>query len=277
MVDYTFNPAQASCTIQQSNFQDFNYFFRCGDPREVYPVFVHPYAHPVYLRRGTSDWPNLIQCFFHKEHDVETSHPVSNILDCGSYVGLSAIFFALKYPQAHIVCLEPSPENFEILKLNTRCLPNVTCINKALWSEETTLQLFYDAKDAWGTRVNESPKNTKSDSLTETVTIAGVMKEFEWSEIDILKIDIEGSEKQVFSENTNNWIGCVKTVMCELHDGFIPGCTEAYVNLFSRSGYRSFTSGEFRCFQRQETTEDNSPPIMGPSPQNLTHRSITIF
>ena len=49
-----------------------------------------------------------------------------------------------------------------------------------------------------------------------------------WDHIDILKIDIEGSEKEVF-EASKTWIDKVTVVMAEVHDSLKPGCNQAFM------------------------------------------------
>jgi hypothetical protein len=50
------------------------------------------------------------------------------------------------------------------------------------------------------------------------------MKEMHVCSIDLLKVDIEGAEKEAFE--TCDWIRDVRCLMIELHDGFKPGCSE---------------------------------------------------
>jgi hypothetical protein len=45
--------------------------------------------------------------------------------------------------------------------------------------------------------------------------------------IDILKIDIEGAEKEVF-ESSSIWIGKIGIIMTELHESLRPGCKKAF-------------------------------------------------
>jgi hypothetical protein len=53
------------------------------------------------------------------------------------------------------------------------------------------------------------------------------MEKFQISGIDLLKIDVEGAECEIF-ETSQNWIERVRTICIELHDRLRPGCREAY-------------------------------------------------
>ena len=65
--------------------------------------------------------------------------------------------------------------------------------------------------------------------------------------IDLLKVDIEGAEKEVFG--TCDWIGSVRCLVIELHDRFKPGCREAVSS--ATRGFSKFESGETTLFLRE--------------------------
>ena len=47
------------------------------------------------------------------------------IIDAGGYLGTAAIAFSEAYPDATVVTIEPSPENFALLVQNTAAYPNI--------------------------------------------------------------------------------------------------------------------------------------------------------
>jgi hypothetical protein len=51
--------------------------------------------------------------------------------------------------------------------------------------------------------------------------------------VDILKIDVEGAEREIFS--TCNWMDKVKLLAIELHDRDWPGCSDAVTGDFEKS------------------------------------------
>ncbi|MBH5294795.1 FkbM family methyltransferase [Salmonella enterica] len=53
------------------------------------------------------------------------------IVDCGANIGTSVLHFLEAYPRAHVVAIEPAPDNFALLSRNTEGL-NVTLINKGV-------------------------------------------------------------------------------------------------------------------------------------------------
>ena len=49
------------------------------------------------------------------------------------------------------------------------------------------------------------------------------MQMFDLKKIDILKIDIQGAEKRVFSGDTS-WLNVTTYLFVEVHDRFVDGC-----------------------------------------------------
>jgi hypothetical protein len=64
-------------------------------------------------------------------------------------------------------------------------------------------------------------------------------------QIDLLKLDVEGAERELFSQNPD-WLNNVSAIFIELHDPFVPGCAQAF--------YSALTSRPFRQEQRGDTT-----------------------
>ena len=53
------------------------------------------------------------------------------------------------------------------------------------------------------------------------------MSEYDLKWVDLLKVDIEGAEKEVFG-SPDEWIGSVGAIAIELHDRFKPGCSRSF-------------------------------------------------
>ena len=64
--------------------------------------------------------------------------------------------------------------------------------------------------------------------------------------IDILKIDIETSEKQLFTNNFEKWLPKTKVIIIELHDRMEAGCAKAFFNAINKcyTNYTYSTLGE---------------------------------
>lgn len=90
-------------------------------------------------------------------------------------------------------------------------------LQKGVWDKDTYLEIIDTtvSKDAF--MVKES--NQKSANSIEAITIDTIMQQQGWTGIDILKVDIEGSEKELFSANYQKWLPVTKVIFVEVHDG----------------------------------------------------------
>jgi FkbM family methyltransferase len=189
----------------------------------------------LLVRLGTPDIQVFNEIYHEKEQDWNFEIAPKTILDAGAYTGLSTVYFAMRYPGAKVIAIEPSEENFALLTRNVSTLNNVHTVKAALWSKPSSLVLTDPGYDFWGLRVQESdtfasPGQTEtlvSTSEVHALTVSNLMDNYEVDRVNLLKLDIEGSEKEVFS-NALPWIDRVDAIFVELHDRFKPGCTRAF-------------------------------------------------
>jgi FkbM family methyltransferase len=192
----------------------------------------------VFLRPGTTDQDVYDQIFLIREYDLELGDP-RFIVDAGAHIGMSAVFFASKYPDATVVAIEPEPSNFEILSRNACEYGNIKTIQAGLWSRKTHLRILDSRVDTWSFRVLEDD----SGQGIPAVGIQEILSDFDAGNMDVLKIDIEGSEVEVLN-NAQSWIDSVGVLFIELHDRFRPGCTKALYNALEGHDFEESLSGE---------------------------------
>ena len=83
-----------------------------------------------------------------------------------------------------------------------------------------------------------------SDQSFQAISIAGLMKKYDLEHIDILKMDIEGSEKEIFSDDYKSWLSKVRVLIVEFHDHKIPDCTKTFFKALDDYSYRMRCRGE---------------------------------
>jgi FkbM family methyltransferase len=182
---------------------------------------------PLTLRLGTSDISVFKEIFIDLEYGWVFNTSPSVIVDVGGYIGLSAAFFAHTYPEAMIIAIEPDARNYELLMLNTTRFPNVHAVRAAVWKESGTISLTDPGFGAWGLQVSESYAPLTGGDLIRAVTIDEIRQEFGLDRIHLLKVDVEGSEKEIFS-TADSWISSVDAICIELHDRFKIGCSRSF-------------------------------------------------
>lgn len=195
---------------------------------------------PLLMRTHTSDRDVLWQVFIQREYElVELSNP-KTIIDLGANVGYSAAYFLTKYPSATILAVEPDPDSYAICCSNLAPYgPRAKVIHGAAWPERDTLVLdkgsFGDGRD-WATRVRPAtePQDSKAADNVPAYDLPTLIGLCPTSEIDLLKIDIERSELELFSRGTEAWLPHVKNLCIELHD---PDCAETFFRSLAAYSY----------------------------------------
>ncbi len=205
---------------------------------------LHPHSDAYVLR----------QIFIEEEYKpvvdffgANAAGEVLRIIDAGANIGYTSAYFLRHFPTAKIACIEPDPGNMELLKKNLgRYIDSGAALpfQNALMADENK-DLAIDrtrgeGKD-WAISVTESTAETGLKSIT----VAQIMRELGWQEVDVLKIDIEGAERFVFGENADlSYLRSVKLLAIEIHDEF--GVREDM--------YRQLRENRFLIFNFGETT-----------------------
>lgn len=185
--------------------------------------------YPFKLRVNTSDTTVFYQIFSDREYDNPIDFTPEVIIDAGANIGLTSLFYANKYPNAKIIAIEPDYENFETLLFNTKNYSNITCINCGLWHKDTSLRVsdkFQGGK--WAMVVEEL--DSEEHGSIKAISVNTIISQFQLNQIDILKMDIESAEMEVFSNHYEQWIPKTKMMIVELHDRMKPGCSKAFFN-----------------------------------------------
>ena len=194
------------------------------------PVFWKRLAgikYPVCVRIGTTDVSVLKQTLIERHYDYSLPKPPKIIIDAGANIGLSAVFFANKYPDAVIAAIEPERSNFEILKTNASAYSQIRAFEAALWWENGNIPLMDPDHGHHGFRTIANMEGSQNSRVVKALTVDTVMAELGSEYIDVLKIDIEGAEKVVF-EHSAGWIDRVGVILAELHDEIQFGCVAAF-------------------------------------------------
>lgn len=215
----------------------------CGFPQTMiaYPPKLD---HAVRLRLHTSDTMVFGGVIMDEEYSFGLPSSANVIVDAGANIGLSSIFYAMKFPKARIFAIEAERSNFEVMFKNVRHYPNITPVHAALWGCDGYISIadpLPGASGNWGFTVDSKTGDVCA------ITIPSLMKNFSIEYIDLLKIDIEGSEKEVFE--VCDWQDRVGSAVIELHDRFRSGCSQA-VN-HALGNFLQRTSGDLTWYQRR--------------------------
>src|SRR5262249_21149873 len=153
------------------------------------------------------------------------------IIDGGAHIGCTAVYYAMKYPGVKILAVEAEKSNVEQLRQNVKSLPNVEVVNAAIFDRAGLVSLKNPKADAWEFRVQLINSATEEPAITiPSVTMDDLVGRFNGKPIDLLKLDIEGAEVEVFTSSSMAWLNSVRMINIELHDRFRPGCSAAFAS-----------------------------------------------
>ncbi len=197
-------------------------------------------AHPVRLRDNASDKAIFLQVYLEKQYELYgvTLPQATRIIDGGANVGVASVYFANKYPQASIVAIEPEENNFSLLVENTQHYKNIDCLKAGIWDKDEAIFIENPEAAAAGFMVNNA--TSVSGNSIKGMTIASIMQLKGWQGVDILKLDIEGAEKEVFSSPDQEWLSNIKLLIIEVHDFYKPGCAKAVFLALNKLEYDAY-------------------------------------
>lgn len=191
---------------------------------------------PFYLRLGTTDWMVLNELFFERGYSAifsEPLAPVRRIIDLGANIGLSMRLWQMHYSGARAIGVEPDEGNLRMCRRNLDASDpssNVELVRACAVSRKRMVYL--------DTRLGEWAMQMRDAADNGTVAVPGMtlpelLDRFgDDQEIDLLKCDIEGAERELFGD-CGKWIHRVRNILVELHS---PYTKEQFVSDVERTG-----------------------------------------
>jgi FkbM family methyltransferase len=165
----------------------------------------------IAIRSGKSDVSTVINNIIREEYGAvaPTCKIPKYMLDAGAYIGDTAAFFLTRYKELKVISLEPNGDNFGMAKTNLKPYgKRVILLQKALWGTDKRMGF---AGDQTGGQVSET-----GDGV-ECISIPTLMHSYCIPKLDILKMDVEGAEKDVFKSNAEGWLSLVDLIIIEIH------------------------------------------------------------
>lgn len=193
------------------------------------------YKGSFHLRKDTSDYYTFDQVFLRDQYNIRFPFEPKTILDAGANIGLAAVYFSHRYPQANIVAIEPSSDNFAVLQKNIAPYQNIKAYCKGLWNKDVHLEIINT--DGVQNAFMVAETTIDNPRALSAISIDSIMQEQNWNSIDILKVDIEGSEKEVFELNYENWLPKCKAIVIELHDNMKRGTSKSVFKAISQYNF----------------------------------------
>lgn len=209
---------------------------------ELHEFNVAGLKHPVIMRAIRADMQSFVNTFIDPYLEKKSYlHDLSCVIDAGANIGYTAVLFANWWPDATIISIEPDSENFQLAKENAKHYPNIQMLHGALWHSKATLRIEAGQEDGFVVREAKNTEGIRPENMATGYSLPQLLQKYSCKSIDFLKMNIEGSEKQVFTENYSAWLPQTRAMLIELHDGKNKGCSRA---VFAATGQFDFAVAE---------------------------------
>lgn len=232
----------------------------------------------IQVRKASTDAEVVWQCFAARQYEVPVvvgGPPVHRnavqakyqeivssgkkplIVDCGANVGASTVWFKMRYPTAELIAVEPAPDNFAALVKNCAPFVGIQPIEAGIGPNDSTAFLLDEGGGAWGYRTSSEATQTKINMISLD-TILGSSQLKDCSPF-ILKIDIEGAEKDLFNKEAYASFQRFPVIIFESHDFYMPGrrTSSSFFRFHSDTG-RDFLFGIENIFSIDMSPVDNA-------------------
>lgn len=160
--------------------------------------------------------------------DVEIPRD-GTIVDLGANIGLTALWLARRHTAAEVIAVEPSPANAELARMNL--LGNgvrATVLEAAVGPVDGEAS-FVEDPESTGGRLAAAGRPVPMLSMPSVLSHLGDRR------VDLLKLDIEGSEFGLLMDSPE-WLDRVQHVVAELHPD--AGDVEHLLAVLGRRGFR---------------------------------------
>lgn len=167
--------------------------------------------YPFYLRPGTKDVSVAINNFVREEYGMVGDLTDPRVLvDCGAYVGDTSAYFLSRFPGLRSIALEPMADSLTQARTNLSPYGDRVELRQiALTSDGTMVRMS-------GIQTGASIGD-KGDIEVVSETISQILDGLPEGRIDILKMDIEGAEEQIFAQSPELWLDRVDLIIVETH------------------------------------------------------------
>lgn len=206
--------------------------------------------NPVFLRNKYYDTHIFNQIFIREEVNFGSDNDPKIIVDCGANIGLSTLYFRRQFPGSIIISIEPELANFNMLIKNSKKYDNIDCLHAALWSKNGKVNVI-DIGEGVASFITKEPGDQGNIiEQISSLTIGEVILRFGVSTIDLIKMDIEGTEYELFNYKPEEWTDRINMLAVELHEGLKPGVTYL-INSKMEDKFINYRVGEYSVFKRK--------------------------
>ena len=191
---------------------------KINDTPVKYALRFNNKKRTIFLRTYAGDLDIFYEIFYKKAYAFSFSKNAEMIMDAGANIGLATIYFLNQFPDCKVISVEPDPTNVEVFKKNLA----VEIKKQKIFLVEGAIGLtdgfafMSSAVLKYNSKILEDQKSFVEKIDVKVISMNNFFKQYSIDKIDILKIDIEGSEIQLFTDDVK-WLERVKEIVMEVH------------------------------------------------------------
>ena len=180
---------------------------------------------PVGLQGATAyshhDLITLVECF--GKLDYKVSRNISVVVDFGSNIGISALYFLTRNTNVQVHLFEPVPRNIKRLRDNLKGYENRYKLTEcAIGTKEGEFDFSCEDSGRYGGLIEKDVESFHGSSSDRVITVKvlmanNVLREIceKHKTIDVIKIDVEGYENKILRSLKKEILSCVGRIYAE--------------------------------------------------------------
>ena len=160
----------------------------------------------------------LREIFFKGEYQFSSTTDSPLIVDCGANIGLAMLFFKRLYPKARVLCFEAEPVTASVLRKNVEQnhLLDVTVHNLMLSGAEGDFPFYTGVDEAGILSMSANPNRVSNHR--EIIVKAGRLSRYIEGQVELLKLDVEGTESDVMMDlKSSGKLPLIRRMIIEYH------------------------------------------------------------
>jgi len=212
-------------------------------------IYVPRLRRRVFFR-GSADKGVISHFFYPGVRIFDTPEcPVRLIVDAGANTGMETIRMRHFHPGARVLAIEADRGNYSVLEKNAAEDKGwVETLLHGLWSSNEPLRVLPGTtNEAFSVRPAKAGETADIEAITMNTVLARL-----GGEIDILKMDIEGTEYELFAKDAE-WVKHVKAFIFECPDADHAGATAQIFRTLDGLEFDAAVSGECIVLIRRDT------------------------
>jgi FkbM family methyltransferase len=201
---------------------------RNGVSAEVPAQLLHAFKESVFAEDYVRGFPARVIGDFEN----------ATVLDVGANAGFFSLWWLSRHPGSKVICVEPIPENFALLKRNAdlNAGEKITLVNGAVGGQAGQIVLRYTLTKGFTTSATVlRDVGGQVEISVKAFPLAQLLADFDLKQIDFLKLDCEGGEYDFLYHCDDDALNTIRRIAVETHSGPEPGQNKDALCDFLRS------------------------------------------